>query len=183
MRSPFTTYCLLNGAVSYSSVHSLARQAPLVLHMAHRIVHKILHPGVGVDILIYIELVLLVPRLVRLDAPLDVDHLLCSLLHIWVDSRSDRGEDRRTEGRSVAHAREGDGDVRDVGVHLHPQLALGGSAGCDDLFRLEVVFAHSAEDMLGAVAHPLQDRSEDMPFAVAERKPPHHAACFGICMR
>src|SRR4051812_24037668 len=99
---------------------------PLSCHVPHGLVHQLPHLGIGLHVLVHVELVLLVTGLVRLDGALGVDHVLRRLLDVGVDVRADRGQYRRTEGGGFLHPCEGDRQPANVGVHLHPKVTLGG---------------------------------------------------------
>ena len=102
---------------------------------------QIPHLGIGSYIVIDVELILLVPRGVRLNPAGGVDHVAGGFLDTWIRSGTHRRQDGRAQDPRIGDPGERDGHATHIGVGLHPQLALGRAATRDDLFWDEAFFA------------------------------------------
>src|SRR6266480_3294891 len=142
--------------------------------------HQIPHLGIGSYILIDVELILLVPRRVRLNPAGGVDHMAGGFLDTRVRSGTHRRRDGRAQDPIISDPGEGDGQAAHVGMGLHPQLALDWAAARDNLFWDEAVFAQRPKDVLSTIADPLYNRAVDMLLLVPEGKAPDHPACLRV---
>src|SRR5271155_1341809 len=148
----------------------------LAAEVSDRLVHEVLHRRGRADVLVQVKSIFLMPGMVRLDDPVGVHHGRRGRLDVRIDAGADRGEHRRAEHRAFGDLCHCDWRVRDVRMHLHPQVALRRATGDHNLLRLEVRAAHRLEDGLRAVADALEQRSEYVPGGVTERQPPKHPA-------
>src|SRR5436190_4409985 len=112
--------------------------------MAEVIDHSVLHiPNGAVELPVALrpKAVLLVASGIRLDGSPEPHHALGGSGEIGMDARSDAGLDGGTQHWSLVHLGERDGQVRHVGLDLHPELAVGRAAGDNRHLRNELVVA------------------------------------------
>src|SRR3984893_12641275 len=123
------------------SDHPPFLSSPTTCYVLDHILHQIPHLGIGSYILIDVELILLVPRGVRLNPAGGMDHMAGGFLDTRVRSGTHRRQDGRAQDPRIGDLGERDGHATHVGMDLHPQLALDRAAARDDLFWDEAFFA------------------------------------------